>query len=79
MSFLKKYFNGPVEVISADNFIQCIIRQYEHLWGTQNSGQIFEDFNYKIYELFSENINIRDLVKRTLNDGMIGLILEIFK
>ena len=49
MNFLKKYFNGPVEVISADNFIQCIIRQYEHLWGTQNSDQIYDDFNYKIF------------------------------
>lgn len=51
------------------------MREYEHLWGTQNSTKVFEDFNYKIFEVFGENVSIVELGKRTLNDGMIGLIL----
>lgn len=77
-NFLGKYFQNT-SAIPTELFIESIMREYEHLWGTQNSNKVFEDFNYKIYEIFGDSVPVYDLIKRTINDGMIGLILEIFK
>lgn len=57
------------------------MQEYEHLWGTQNAAKIFEDFTYKISDLFGgyDTIDLRELVWITREDGMIGLILKIFK
>lgn len=57
------------------------MQEYEKLWGTQNAATILEDFIYKISDIFGgqEKIDLRELVWITKEDGMIGLILKIFK
>ena len=80
LTFLKKYFDLNSSAIRTEVFIHRILQEYEGLWGTDNVEQIIEDFTYKIHEIFdSELIDTRDLMQRTKNDGMIGLILQIFK
>ena len=55
------------------------MREFEQLWGNENSDRVFNDFNYKLYEAFGEQVRMRDLIIQTKDDGMIGLILETFK
>jgi hypothetical protein len=55
------------------------MQEYESLWGTQNVDKILDDFAYKIEDIFGEVIDIRELIRATREDGMIGLILRVFK
>lgn len=56
------------------------MREYETLWGTQNVDKIFDDFTYKISDIFGcDYVDLRELARLTKEDGMIGLILRIFK
>lgn len=56
------------------------MQEFEALWGTQNAQKILDDFTYKIADIFnSDYIDLRELVRLTKEDGMIGLILRIFK
>lgn len=42
--------------------------------------KIFDDFTYKIADIFgNDNVDLRELIRITKEDGMIGLILRIFK
>lgn len=56
------------------------MRDYEYLWGNQNVDKIFDDFTYKIADIFGcDYVDLRELGRITKEDGMIGLILRIFK
>lgn len=60
-------------------FIRRIMQEYESLWGTQNVDKILDDFAYKIEDIFGDVIDVRELIRATREDGMIGLILRVFK
>jgi hypothetical protein len=60
-------------------FIRRIMQEYESLWGTQNVDKILDDFAYKIEDIFGNVIDVRELIRATREDGMIGLILRVFK
>lgn len=50
------------------------------MWGTQNADKIYDDFTYKITDIFGNDyVDLRELARITKEDGMIGLILRIFK
>lgn len=50
------------------------------MWDNQNLEQLLEDFTYKVNEMFGvDGIDPKALVIATKNDGMLGLIMNIFK
>ena len=56
------------------------MEEYEALWGTHNINAILDDFTYKMTDIFGcECVYVSELVRLTHEDGMIGLILRIFK
>lgn len=80
IAFIKKYFETVNLEVPLERFISKIMQEYETLWGTQNADKIFDDFTYKVAEIFgNEYVDLRELVRITREDGMIGLILRIFK
>lgn len=43
-----------------------MLRDYEYLWGNQNVDKIFDDFSYKIADIFgSEYVDLRELARVT--------------
>lgn len=57
--FLKKYFSLRSQELPLDSFIESIMKEYEKLWGAQNSFRVFDYFSYKIYELFGDSVNVQ--------------------
>lgn len=58
--FVRKNFGDACSDVSHKKFVQKIMKEYESLWGTQNIGQIFDDFAEKISEIFGkESVNLR--------------------
>lgn len=79
ITFIKKYFDFQ-NYINIDSLIDCIIREYQDLWTNQQVHKFIGPFSQKIYEIFNtENINPRELIYLTRQDGMIGLIIETMK
>jgi hypothetical protein len=78
-NFLKKYFSSSTKEIPLELFIKRIMHEYESLWGTQNVDKIFDDFAYKVEDIFGDIVDVRELIRVTREDGMIGLILRVFK
>ena len=52
--------------VGLEKFIQCVLRDYEHLWGNQNVDKIFDDFTYKVADIFGyEYVDLRELGRIT--------------
>jgi hypothetical protein len=50
------------------------------MWDNQNLEQLLEDFTYKVNEIFGiDGIDPKALIIKTKTDGMLGLIMTIFK
>lgn len=79
LKFIKKYFD-PNYIIPTDQFISKILQEYGNMWDNQNLQQLLEDFTYKVNEMFGvDGVDPKALVMITKNDGMLGLIMNIFK
>lgn len=79
LKFLKKYF-GMDYLIPTEDFISKILNEYGSLWDNQNLEQLLEDFTYKVNEIFGvDGIDPKALIVKTKTDGMLGLIMTIFK
>lgn len=60
-------------------FIDRLIQDYGDLWGNQNAEQLMDHFSWKISEIFGDNVIPRDLITMTKDNGIIGLILQVFQ
>ncbi len=50
------------------------------MWDNQTLEQWLEEFTYKVNEMFGiDGIDPKALIVVTKNDGMLGLIMNIFK
>jgi len=66
--------------IPTEDFISRILQEYGNLWDNQNLEQLLEDFTYKVNEMFGiDGIDPKALIIKTRTDGMLGLIMTIFK
>jgi hypothetical protein len=77
--FIKKYFDfdSPIPV---GQFIDRLLREYEALWEKFNINQIIDQFTAEICDIFGgDSIEPRELVGATRENGMLGLILHVFK
>lgn len=64
--FIRKNFADCSQDIPLERFIQAILKDYEHLWGTQNVDKIFDDFTYKIADIFGcDYVDLRELGRIT--------------
>jgi hypothetical protein len=78
ITFLKKYFDFE-NVIPLEQFIDRIVQDYGDLWNNQNAEQLMDHFSWKVVEIFGDYIDPRDLMTVTRDNGIIGLILQIFQ
>jgi hypothetical protein len=79
LKFLKKYFDIN-HLIPTEDFICKILHEYGNMWDNQNLEQLLEDFTYKVNEIFGiDGIDPKALIIKTKTDGMLGLIMTIFK
>ena len=66
LEFIRKNFREIDQDVPFEKFIQTILRDYEHLWGNQNVDKIFDDFTYKIADIFgSDYVDLRELTRIT--------------
>ena len=75
---MKKYFDFD-NPIPLENFIDRIVQDYGELWDNQNLEQLMDHFSYKMAEMFGDSVNPRELISLTRDNGIIGLILQIFQ
>ena len=67
-------------MIQTEDFIRKILQEYGNMWDNQNLEQLLEDFTYKVNEIFGiDGIDPKALIIKTKTDGMLGLIMTIFR
>lgn len=88
MEFLKKYFSGySASQVPTVTFVDYLTKEYSSLWTeTQASGKqgtysaIIPEFTQKLLErLGSETVQMSKLCKLVKENGLIGLILGVFR
>ena len=78
VNFLKRYFDFE-SLIPIDSFIERVVQEFGDLWNNESDEHLIEGLSWKVIENFGENIDPRDLLVASSNNGMIGLILQFFK
>lgn len=77
-SFLKRNFDleSPIPV---NNFIDCLLVEYEGLWeGQDNVDYLLSRFGEKVIDIFGDSVEPRKLMALTREGGMLGFIQEVF-
>jgi len=82
LKFLNKYFPQYYEEdLPLNTFVCTILKEYEGLWTAEQALQVENHFVKKLAELLDAqtHIDIVKLVTVTKDNGIIGLILSVFR